>query len=873
MSADPADIREAMNGRTVLLVPYCHADWAWTHSRRWHELRYVLAIDEVLDIIASQDEAGIDPGAAEAFRWYTDCFRTQIEPFLHARPERAEELCRRIAEGRIAICGGYANLRINHVPSELFIRGMVLGRREWRGLVPDADLSVHSDIVDVAVGHPQTPQLLTLAGYRALQFWRPEEALNAKGIPHQFVWEGLDGTRILAARGSYGGVNAAALAPEDYADRWDEVVATWAEPLRYKLQHAATDLLWLNRGSDDARPLRTHFVHDEPLDLPGLIAAWNEREESRMRFATPVEAFALLDERREQLAVHSGTLDPCDVAFNAAWGGTQGLWRLRAECGDEIVRAEMLDALAAACTTGQGAFEELWRDALLCSAHATQWLFQDDFDRLHALATSTVTRARESQLRSLEALAQRVDAPERSLSLLVNPLPRAREATMPVRLTFMRGEDGGAPEPMRLIDGEGREVTWQLLKPLSHGGVTWELEALARVELPAGGWTALRWEPEEPTEHPWPAPPEGATSIATDELSLHFDSGRLVRIDDDAAGEPWLAPDDTPFGHLRIYDVDTTAPLHVGEIVGRTDAVWKRRRVTEAGPLRWTMRCEGAIGACEAAMDVRLYRGERRVEFAVEVDWDGRGGFLAAHLPWPGAGEISADMPFCVEDKPLADEPYVGIERTREGMFIARSFVDCVCDGGSMAYVSHDGDRWFLFDRERNTLAHILINSVDEPYAQWEESVNRQMRGVGRHRFTFSIVPHEHNWRQAGLWQLSEHLRTPVLEVLPAANAGAGARAGGELPAAGSLLEVSPAQVALSACYRDGERTLVRVFDTVGAGAQARIALPFEVADAELVDLNGEPLELPAPEIDGRTVALTLAPWQIATVAVTPEIG
>lgn len=878
MSADLAAIREALDGRTILLVPYCHADWAWTHSRRWHELRYVLALDEVLDIIAEQDEAGIGADAPEAFRWYTDCFRTQIAPFIHARPERIQELCRRISEGRIAICGGYANLRINHVPGELFIRGMVLGRREWQALVPDADLSVHSDIVDVAVGHPQTPQLLTLAGYRFLQFWRPEHALNEKGLPHQFVWEGLDGTRILAARGSYGGIARPEYAPDDFEERWDEVADFWwRDVLQYRLGHAAADVLWLNRGCDDARPLRTHVAHDEPMDLPGLIREWNERETSLMRFATPREAFALLEERADGLPVHSGTLDPCDVAYNAAWGGALGLWRLRAECADEIGRAEMLDALLGDPGGGRprphsagegtratnGFFDDLWRDALLCSAHATQWLFQEDFDRLHTLAQSTVTRARESRLRSLEVLAQRVDAPERALSLLVNPLPRAREATVPVRLTFVRGDEGGAPEPMRLVDGEGRDVPWQLLTPLSHAGVTWELEALVRVDLPAGGWTSLRWEPEEPAEHPWPVPPEDVTSIATGDLALHFDRGRLMRIDDAVSGEEWSAPGDTPFGHLRIYDVDTTAPLHVGAILGRTDAVWGRWQVTEAGPLRWTMRCEGAVGACAATMDVRLYRGERRVEFAVEVDWDGRGGFLAAHLPCSGDGALSADMPFCVEDKPLADEPWAGIERTREGMFIARSFVDRVGDGRAIAWVSHDGDRWFIFDRERNELAHILINSVDEPYAQWEESVNRQMRGIGRHRFIFSIVPHEHNWRQAGLWQLSEHLRTPVLETLPTP--------GGDLPATGSLLEVAPAQVALSACYRDGERVIIRVFDTVGAGAQAQVTLPFGIAAAELVDLNGEPLDGAAPEVDERTLTLALTPWQIATVAVTPE--
>ncbi|MEA3401535.1 MAG: glycoside hydrolase family 38 C-terminal domain-containing protein [Armatimonadota bacterium] len=865
------EIRRELDGRELLVVPYCHADWAWTHSRRWHAVRYTLAIDEVLDIMAAQDEAGVSGDAPEAYRWYTDCYRTQIVPFLQARPEREAELRRRIAEGRIAICGGYANVRINHVPGELFVRGMVLGRREWERLFPEAELTVHSDIVDVAVGHPQLPQLLRLAGYRSLQFWRPEEALNAKGIPHHFVWEGLDGTRVLAARGCYGGLNALGYAPENFAEGWDETVRFWWENLlEYKLQHSPADLLWLQRGADDARPLRTNVASDEPMDLPGLIRAWNDRESSSMRFATPVEAFRLLEQRREELPVVSGTLDPCDVAYNAAWGGSHGLWRLRQEAAREIGVTEMLEALGAASgatdadpDAAQERLDDLWRDALLFSAHATQWLFEEDFGELYALAQSTVTRARREQQQVLRSLSSRIDCPEDAAEVLVNPLPREREVTVPLRVTFVRGERPGAPEPMRLIDGAGREVPWQLLRDLRHANATWECDVLARVTLPPGGWTVLRWEEAPPAEDPGPAGEASAECIEADLLSLHFDRGRLMRIEDRAAGREWLAPQHTPFGHLRIYDVDTTAPLHVGPILGRTDAVWERWGVIERGPLRWSVRCEGAIGACPAAMEVRLYRGQRRVEFAVEVEWDGRGGFLASHLPWPGPGELFGDMPFCVEPTPLDDEPYVGIERAREGMFIARSFVDHVGDGGSIAYLSHDGDRYFIRDRERSTLAHILINSVREPYAEWEESVNRTMRGKGLHRFTFSLVPHEGDWRDGGLWRLSEELRTPVLQTRPLG--------AGDLPMHGELLAVEPGNVSLTACYADAGRVLVRLCELHGTHTEAMVRLPFEAAEAALVDLAGHSLDARPPRVDGRTVALPMSPHQIATLALTVE--
>ena len=74
--------------------------------------------------------------------------------------------------------------------------------------------------------------------------------------------------------------------------------------------------------------------------------------------------------------------------------------------------------------------------------------------------------------------------------------------------------------------------------------------------------------------------------------------------------------------------------------------------------------------------------------------------------------------------------------------------------------------------------------------------------------------------------------------------------------------------MALSACYTDGDRVLVRVYDATGDGGRTAITLPFAVSAAERVDLNGEPMDGPEVHIEERTVALELRPWEIVTVAV-----
>ncbi len=865
MSQSLAPVRRALKGRLILVIPYCHPDWAWTHTRRWHQMRYVLAMEEVLDILNAQDAAGVPADAPEAFRWYLDVYCTQFVEFRRARPQRLKELRRRIAEGRVAVCGAYSNVRINHVEGETFVRTLIYGRRAFARELPEADLSVHADSVDTAVGHPQLPQILTQAGYRGFQFWRPNDALHAKGVPYYFVWEGLDGSRILCNRGCYGGLTSPALVPRGEGD-WDAVVAAWWEQaLKERVAHSPADVLTAQHGCDDARPLRSPPHSDEPLDLPAAIAAWNEREDSTIRFATPVEVFRELEKRRRKLPVVKGTLDPCDVAYNAAWFGSHGLWKLRSECARALCASETLHALgraAGAVKTRpaqiQAAHEALWGDTLLFSAHAIQWLFQDDFDEIYDLAQRTLSQTRKMQRDALDALAERIRLPERAVSIHYNPLPHERDAAVPARVTFVRGDEGAAPETMRLVDARGEEVPWQKLGEMSRGRQRWEIDALVKLRLPACGWNVLRWEPGEPSFQPDAAGEPNV--LENDALRLHFHLGRLVKIEEKTRGAAWEAPDDTPFGHLRAYLVDTTAPLHVGPILGRLDAEWTSWRVTERGPVRWTMRSEGRVGPHAAALETRLYRGDARVEFHAEIDWVGMNGFLASHTPYPGPGRLWGDMPFCVEEKDLTNEPYVGIERRREGLFIAQSFVDWRRGHRGLAYLSHDGDRYYIYDAAAASLAHILINSVRRPADTWERHVNEQMEGVGRHEFTYSLAPHAGSWRDARLWRLAAELRSSALAAWPT-------RSGRE-PAWRSLLRVEPDHVTLSACYLEEGRMLLRLTENAGKSAAVKIALPARAKRAEPVNLLGEPVKSPKANLRGETLSLRLRPWRIATIAV-----
>ena len=185
----------------------------------------------------------------------------------------------------------------------------------------------------------------SLGGYRHARFWRPQAGLTEAGVPYEFVWQGLDGSEILCSRGCYGGLCSPDSVPADYRSNWDVAVEhLWQRELELTARHAPTGIIWVSQGMDDALPLASHGG-DVHLDVPGFMAAWNEREQTPMRFATPLEFHAALESRRERVPTVSGTLDPCDVCYNAAWGGAEGLWRKRVVADAELVRAQLWLAL------------------------------------------------------------------------------------------------------------------------------------------------------------------------------------------------------------------------------------------------------------------------------------------------------------------------------------------------------------------------------------------------------------------------------------------------------------------------------------------------------------------------------------------------
>lgn len=143
----------------AILVTHTHWDREWYRTFQGFRARLVDAVDRVLELCAA------DPG----YHFLLDGQTAAIEDYLEIRPERAEELRARCAEGRIGLGPWYVQPDSLLPSGEAHVRNLLLGRRVGETAGPVSRVGYTPD----SFGHPaQLPQLLAGFGIDSFVYWR-----------------------------------------------------------------------------------------------------------------------------------------------------------------------------------------------------------------------------------------------------------------------------------------------------------------------------------------------------------------------------------------------------------------------------------------------------------------------------------------------------------------------------------------------------------------------------------------------------------------------------------------------------------------------------------------------------------------------------
>ena len=117
-----------------------------------------------------------------------------VRPFLERYPSEEADFRRFLAEGRLQLAGGLDVMPDVNMPGgETFIRQMQYGKGYYRDKL-GVDVTA-GWLIDTFGHHAQMPQLMAQAGYKSYWFVR---GVPKQNHPAEFLWEGIDGTRIAA---------------------------------------------------------------------------------------------------------------------------------------------------------------------------------------------------------------------------------------------------------------------------------------------------------------------------------------------------------------------------------------------------------------------------------------------------------------------------------------------------------------------------------------------------------------------------------------------------------------------------------------------------------------------------------------------------
>ena len=363
------------------------------------------------------------------------------------------------------------------------------------------------------------------------------------------------------------------------------------------------------------------------------------------------------------------------------------------------------------------------------------------------------------------------------------------------------------------------------------------------------------------------------------------------------------SPQTGGLGDLAVYDMPPSGDswLHVGPPGKRRD--WQAavdRCRTLQGPVFASLTIPGTIGGHVVTREVRLWRNSRRIEFGVELRTAQRdNGIFCIRFPIGMSGKVAAGIPFGAESRDrLEREPFRG-ENFCTGFpegYDATRWTDVSAADVGYTFICPPGmHTGYAFKKSDLAIEFILDRFQPMPKDAFGRAA-ASVDGRGQHHWWCALAPHAGTWADAKSYRQAMEQHVPLLAWSPAR----GLERGGALPLAeldkperpgqdaplpdgvrlheaASLVEVSPANVVLSAMRlvrpaQRGDRppTELRLYETTGQAADVVIRLHRPPIAAVETNLLGEVLANAGKvEVVGREVRFHVEPWKIVTLRLT----
>jgi alpha-mannosidase len=256
---------------TIYLVPHSHYDAVWAFTKEdYLYITIELILKPAIDLMEKSD-----------YKFLVEQ-TVLLEELERRNPSVFAALKKFIEAGKIEIAGGEYLMADTMIPSgETLVRGILFGKRYVKQKF-GVDVPVMWG-ADSFGYNAQLPQIYTKAGYKYFAFRRGAYY----GQPSEFLWQGLDGTKILTH-----------WMPLGYRAGLD--LLKLQESFDNLKKAAATSHILMPSGSGSIPPQR---------DTARAIKKWNRtHNDSRMVMAGPSEFFRGVEKKAARLKTRRGEL-------------------------------------------------------------------------------------------------------------------------------------------------------------------------------------------------------------------------------------------------------------------------------------------------------------------------------------------------------------------------------------------------------------------------------------------------------------------------------------------------------------------------------------------------------------------------------------
>jgi len=828
---------------TLFIIPHTHWEGAVFKTREEYLKIGLKNILKALDLLSKYPH----------YRFTLDqsCY---IMPFLEQYYKK-ETMQKFISEGRLEIAGGTHVMPDVNMPSgESFIRQIIYAKGYFR-----RELGVEVTAgwqLDAFGHHAQMPQILNLAGYKSCWFFRGAPDHNT---PAEFIWEGIDGSRIPAFWLPYG-YSAGYGSPQ--------ALINFTDFFRRQF-----DLLMPYTKGNSCVILSGADVSEPEEHLPILVEKFNNQPVPppfRIAFATPSEYERKASEKPERPVIKC-ELNP---VFQGTYSSRIELKQQMRELETLLLTAEKFGVLLSYLDILID-MDELWKAW-------EQVLFNQTHDLISGVSTDSVyeetLRGYDSAMRivqkmikeEMDNLCSRIDTSGRGQALVVfNTLGWNRTDAVITELTF--------PErnvlDLKIFGPDDREVPVQIFEVERYDNQTISRAKICFIarDVPAMGYAVYRLLTffRSPAKKPVSNPFRKENSMENRYYYLEFDlaGGAITKIS--IKPEKWnflsgpanvvcQEKDNGDFWELyRPLDGASCIAMkerhpapQPGKALFSNQQTGVKGIITE-GEVFSEFRVTHLFGSGNFSTAVRLYKDLPRIEIRTRLL--NKSQFVRYRVLFPTSirrGKNVQEIPFGAVERPE------GIE------FPAQNWVDYSARDTGIALLNRGlpGN-----NVDAGTLMLSLMRStriISYAYAGGYEPGMSSDTGfeMGKElTFDYAIIPHRGDWKQAGIYREGLEFNNPLICCITDAH-------GGLMPGKWGFLEISNPNIVLSAFKpgTDGSAVL-RVYEAEGRYTEGvQVKFSAEIVSAEETNLMEDPVR--KLEASGNTLSFDLKPFEIKTI-------